>query len=103
LLTSDRGERADKALPGAVLTSGGRKAGACSLSDCCEYVTFCPGVGCRLVGMQEVTENKGKDFSGGRYARTEKELFDKAITLLDKCKVMTGSSDREKLETTVRS
>jgi hypothetical protein len=53
--------------------------------------------------MQKVTENKGKDFSGGRYARTEKELFDKAITLLDKCKVMTGSSDREKLETTVRS
>jgi hypothetical protein len=55
------------------------------------------------VGMQEVTENKGKDFSGGRYARTEGELFDKAIALLDKCKVMTGSSDRKKLETTVRS
>jgi hypothetical protein len=53
--------------------------------------------------MQEVTNNKGKDFSGGRYARSEEELFDKAIAQLDKCKVMTGSSDREKLETTGRS
>jgi hypothetical protein len=55
------------------------------------------------VGMQEATDNKGEDFSGGRYARTEEELFDKAIALLDKCKVMTGSSDREKLETAIRS
>ena len=50
-----------------------------------------------------MTDNKDEDFSGGRYARTEEELFDKAIALLDKCKVMTGSSDREKLETTGRS
>jgi hypothetical protein len=55
------------------------------------------------MGMQEVTNNKGQGFAGGRYARTEEELFDKAIALLDKCKVMTGSSGREKLETAVRS
>ena len=53
--------------------------------------------------MQEFTDNKDEGFAGGRYARTEEELFDKAIALLDKCKVMTGSSDRKKLETTVRS
>jgi hypothetical protein len=53
--------------------------------------------------MQEVTDNKDQGFDGGRYARTEEELFDKAIALLDKCKVMTGSSDREKLEASARS
>jgi hypothetical protein len=53
--------------------------------------------------MQEVTDNKGRGFSGGRYARTEEELFDKAIALLDKCKVMTGASERKKLEATARS
>jgi hypothetical protein len=73
------------------------------LLECCGFVTFGDGVGCRLVGMQEDTDNKGKDFSGGRYARTEEELFDKAIALLEKCKVMAGSSDREKLETAARS
>ena len=60
-------------------------------------------MGCRVVGTQEASDNKGEDFSGGRYARSEEELFDKAIALLDKCKVMTGSSDREKLETAARS
>jgi hypothetical protein len=53
--------------------------------------------------MQEVTNNKGQEFAGGRYARSEDELFDKAIALLDKCKVMTGSSGQEKLESAVRS
>jgi hypothetical protein len=60
-------------------------------------------VGCRLVGMQEVTDNKDQGFAGGRYARSEEELFDKAIALLDKCKVMTGSSGQEKLESAARS
>jgi hypothetical protein len=53
--------------------------------------------------MQQVDDNKGEVLAGGRYARTEEELFDKAIALLDKCKVMPGSSDREKLETAARS
>ena len=60
-------------------------------------------MGCRVVGMQKVTDNKGRGFSGGRYARTEEELFDKAIALLDKCKVMTGSSERKTLEGAARS
>ena len=53
--------------------------------------------------MQEITDNKDEGFAGGRYARTEEELFDKAIALLDKCKVMTESSGREKLESAARS
>jgi hypothetical protein len=53
--------------------------------------------------MQEITNNKGEDFAGGRYARTEEELHTKAIALLDKCKVMTGSSDQDKLESAARS
>jgi hypothetical protein len=53
--------------------------------------------------MQKVTDNKDRGFAGGRYARDEEELFDKAIALLDKCKVMTGSSGQEKLESTTRS
>jgi hypothetical protein len=53
--------------------------------------------------MQEVAYNKDEGFAGGRYARTEEELFDKAIALLDKCKVLTGSSGQEKLESAARS
>ena len=45
--------------------------------------------------MQEMTDNKGEDFAGGRYARTEEELFDKAIALLEKCKIEPGRSSHE--------
>ena len=45
--------------------------------------------------MQKITDNKGEDFAGGRYARTEEELFDKAIALLDKCKIERPGTDRE--------
>ena len=31
--------------------------------------------------------NKNKGFEGGHYARTEEELYEKAIALLEKCKV----------------
>ena len=49
--------------------------------------------------MQEETPtNKDKDFQGGRYARTEDELYEKAIALLEKCKVELGRSGREILE-----
>jgi hypothetical protein len=57
---------------------------------------------CRVAGMEETTDNGNKIFAGGRYARTEEELYDKAISLLDKCKVMTGSSDRKEPETDAR-
>jgi hypothetical protein len=31
--------------------------------------------------------NKNKGFEGGQYAPTEKELYKKALELLDKCKI----------------
>jgi len=39
--------------------------------------------------MQETRNNKNYDLKGGQYARTEDELYKKAITLLDKCKIET--------------
>ena len=36
--------------------------------------------------MQTIT-SKQESFEGGRYARTEEELYEKAIALLDKCKI----------------
>jgi hypothetical protein len=53
--------------------------------------------------MQEVINNKDEVFAGGRYARTEEELFDKAIALLDKCKMTARPSGQEKLESAARS
>jgi hypothetical protein len=41
-------------------------------------------VGRELMAKKRV-HNK-KEFEGGRYARTEGELYNKAIMLLDKCK-----------------
>jgi hypothetical protein len=37
--------------------------------------------------MQRTRSNKNKGFEGGQYARTEEELYKKAIRLLDKCKI----------------
>ena len=53
--------------------------------------------------MEKTIYDKDEIFAGGRYARTEEELHEKAIALLDKCKVMTGSSGQEKLESAARS
>jgi len=43
--------------------------------------------------MQETRNNKNKGIKGGQYARTEKELYIKAIALLDKCKIETQRSN----------
>jgi hypothetical protein len=43
--------------------------------------------------MQQTRNNK--DFKGGRYAHTEDELYKKALTLLEKCKIETQYSGRE--------
>jgi hypothetical protein len=44
--------------------------------------------GSDLVVMQRTHNNKkNKKPMGGQYARTEEELYRKAIELLDKCKV----------------
>jgi hypothetical protein len=37
--------------------------------------------------MLERTLSKQRSFKGGHYARTEEELWKKAIALLDKCEV----------------
>lgn len=36
--------------------------------------------------MQKI-RNKNKGFKGNQYARSEEELYKKAIELLDKCKI----------------
>ncbi len=43
----------------------------------------------------ETPTHKDKCFQGGQYARTEEELYKKALTLLEKCKNDPGSSDQE--------
>ena len=49
---------------------------------------------CSLMVMQETRTNKNNDIKGGRYARTEEELYEKAIALLDKCKIEPQRTDQ---------
>lgn len=37
--------------------------------------------------MERILKKKQKGFEGDRYATTEEELYEKAIALLDKCKI----------------
>jgi hypothetical protein len=48
-----------------------------------------------MVRQEESPTNKDKGFQGGRYARTEEELYEKAIALLEKCKIELGRSGQE--------
>jgi hypothetical protein len=51
------------------------------------------------MAMQEETlTNKYKGLEGGRYARTEEELYEKALALLEKCRIDSGRSGQEILE-----
>ena len=43
------------------------------------------------MAKQRGQEHKNKGFGGGRYARTEHELFEKAVMLLDKCRIRPRS------------
>jgi hypothetical protein len=45
--------------------------------------------------MQLTRNNKNEDLKGGRYARSEDELYKKAIALLEKCEIETQSSAQE--------
>ena len=45
--------------------------------------------------MQETRNNKNHGLKGGQFARTEDELYKKAITLLDKCKIETQHEGQE--------
>jgi hypothetical protein len=43
--------------------------------------------------MQEICDNGDVDFEGGRYASTEGDLYEKAIALLEKCRIETQISE----------
>ena len=45
--------------------------------------------------MQETKNYKNDTIQGGQYARTEEELYEKAIALLDKCKIEAPHSGQE--------
>jgi hypothetical protein len=49
---------------------------------------------CSLTVMQQIRTDKDKDLQGGRYARTEDELYRKALALLEKCRIETHSSGK---------
>jgi hypothetical protein len=68
------------------------------LPGCCNSVTHGRGATCSLIAMQEITNDKDKRLEGGKYARTEEELYKKAIALLDKCKIESQSSGQEMTE-----
>ena len=51
----------------------------------CAFVLL--AVGSELMTKQRVYKNKNKGFGGGQYARSEQELYKKAVMLLDKCKI----------------
>jgi hypothetical protein len=45
--------------------------------------------------MQKISDNETESFEGGRYACTEEELYNKAIALLEKCKIATRPVGQE--------
>jgi hypothetical protein len=45
--------------------------------------------------MQETPTNEYRGLQDGRYARTEEELYKKALALLEKCKIEPGRSGQE--------
>jgi len=65
------------------------------LSECCAPVTKGQTATCSLMVMQEIRDNDDAGFEHDQHARTEVELYDKAIALLEKCKVETRFSRQE--------
>jgi hypothetical protein len=51
-----------------------------------------------MVMQEGIPTNKDKGLQGGQYARTEEELYKKALTLLEKCRIAPGRSGQEKPE-----
>jgi hypothetical protein len=47
-----------------------------------------------MVMHKEKPTNKDEGFQGGRYARTAEELYEKAIALLEKCKIEPGAQTK---------
>jgi hypothetical protein len=48
-----------------------------------------------MVKQEETPTNKDKGLQDGRYARTEEELYKKALALLEKCRIEPGHSGQE--------
>jgi hypothetical protein len=53
--------------------------------------------------MLKTRENETEISEGGKYARTEKELYEKAIALLEKCKIEAHHSGQKVPESTAGS
>jgi len=53
--------------------------------------------------MQEIRDKEKVGFEGGQYARTEEELYKRAVALLEKCKIETRSSGQEIPEATAQT
>lgn len=58
---------------------------------------------CSLMVMEEICNNEKVGFEGGQYARTEEELYEKAIALLEKCKIETRRSGQKIPEPTAET
>ena len=53
--------------------------------------------------MKESCNHQGVHYEGGRYAGTEEELYEKAIALLEKCKIETRRSGQKIPEPTAET
>jgi hypothetical protein len=53
--------------------------------------------------MLETRENENERAEGGKYARTEEELYEKAIALLEKCRIESRHSGRNVPESTAEA
>jgi len=53
--------------------------------------------------MLYTRENENESPGGGKYARTEEELYEKAIALLEKCKIEARRSDQRVPESTAEA
>jgi hypothetical protein len=51
--------------------------------------------------MQEICNNEEVGFEGGQYACSEEELYEKAIALLEKCRIESREPTAETAPTTV--
>jgi hypothetical protein len=45
--------------------------------------------------MQKIRGYENEGYEGGKYARTEEELYEKALALLEKCKIASRPSGQE--------
>ena len=73
------------------------------LPVCCNSVTQRRGATFSLTVMQEIRDNENPGFKEGHYARSEEELYKKAIALLEKCRIESRRTSQEMPEPTAES